>query len=79
VLAGFSPLGGVIVATGLLYALIRISQRPEPLGRGNPRSWLWGVPITLIAAITIALAVWSSWHGLFDHAVLPPPAVGGST
>jgi hypothetical protein len=79
VLASFSPLGGVNVASGLLYALIRISARPEPLGRGRLRSWAWGVPIAAVVAVTIGLAVWSSWHGLLDHPGLPAPAVGGST
>jgi len=78
VLAGFPPVGGVVVAAGLLVALIRISQRPEPLGRGSLRAWVWGVPITVLVAVTIGVAVWASWHGLFDHPVLPRPAVGGS-
>ena len=79
VLSGFSPLGGVIVAAGLLFFLLRLSERPRPLGRGRLRAWLWGVPITVLVAVTIGLAVWSSWHGLLDHAVLPAPAVGGDT
>jgi hypothetical protein len=78
ILAGFSPLGGVIVAAVLLYALVRISERPQRLGRGSLRSWGWGVPIAVVVALTIGIAVWSSWHGLLDHSVLPRPAVGGS-
>jgi hypothetical protein len=31
----------------------------------------------LLVAASVALAVWAAWHGLFDHAVLPPPAVQG--
>jgi hypothetical protein len=77
VLAGFSPLGGLIAASVLLYVLIQLSPRPEPLGFGRASSWAWGVPIGLILALTIGLAVWAAWHGLLDHSVLPPPAVGG--
>jgi hypothetical protein len=32
-----------------------------------------------MVAFTIGLAVWSAWHGLLDHPVLPPPAVGGTS
>ena len=77
VLAGFSPLGGLIAASVLLYVLIQLSSRPEPIGFGRASSWAWGVPIVLILAATIGLAVWAAWHGLLDHSVLPPPAVGG--
>jgi hypothetical protein len=76
VLAGFNPLGGLIAASVLLYVLIQLSPRPEPLGRGRASSWGWGVPIGLVAAATVALAVWAAWHGLLDHSALPPPAVG---
>jgi hypothetical protein len=77
VLAGFNPLGGLIAASVLLYALIQLSSRPEPIGRGQVSSWAWGVPIVLVVAATVGLAVWAAWHGLLDHSVLPPPAVGG--
>jgi hypothetical protein len=66
VLATFNPVAGVVAAA-------------EPLGRGRAASWAWGIPIAFVVTATIALAVWSSWHGLFDHAALPPPAVGGDT
>ena len=78
VLAGFNPLGGLIAASVLLLVLIQLSVRPEPIGLGPVGSWAWGVPIVLITAVTIGLAVWAAWHGLLDHAVLPPPTVGGS-
>ena len=77
VLAGFNPLGGLIAASVLLYVLIQLSSRPEPIGFGRASSWAWGIPIVLILAFTIGLAVWAAWHGLLDHSVLPPPAVGG--
>jgi hypothetical protein len=77
VLAGFSPLGGLIAASVLLYVLIQLSSRPEPIGFGRASSWAWGIPIVLILALTIGLAVWAAWHGLLDHSALPPPAVGG--
>ncbi len=78
VLADFNPIGGTIVASVVLYALIQLSRRPEAIGRGQRGSWVWGIPIAAIVAFTIGLAVWSAWHGLLDHAVLPPPEVGGS-
>jgi hypothetical protein len=77
VLAGFSPLGGLIAASVLLYVLIQLSPRPEPIGWGPASGWAWGAAIALVAAATVGLAVWSAWHGLLDHSVLPPPAVGG--
>jgi hypothetical protein len=78
VLAGFNPLGGLIAASVLLYVLIQVSSRPEPLGRPQASSWLWGIPIVLLSSACIGLAIWSAWHGLLDHAVLPPPTPGGS-
>jgi hypothetical protein len=77
VLAGFSPVGGFIAASVILYALIRLSKQPAPLGRPDRGSWVWGVPIALVVVATVAIAVWSAWHGLLDHAVLPAPAAGG--
>jgi hypothetical protein len=77
VLAGFSPVGGFIAAAVILYALIRLSKQPAPLGRPDRGSWVWGVPIALVVVATVAIAVWSAWHGLLDHAVIPPPAIGG--
>jgi len=77
VLAGFNPLGGLIAASVLVYGLIQLSPRPEPIGPGRTGSWAWGVPIALVAGVCVALAVWAAWHGLMDHAVLPPPAIGG--
>lgn len=77
VLAGFNPLGGLIAASVLLFALVQLSPRPEPLGRPAASSVLWAVPILLVAGATVGLAVWGAWHGLLDHAVLPAPAVGG--
>jgi hypothetical protein len=78
VLAGFNPLGGLVAASVLLYALVQLSHRPEPIGPGRAASWAWGVPIGLVVVASVGLAVWGAWHGLLDHAVLPPPTVGGS-
>ena len=77
VLAGFNPLSGLIAATALVYALVQISERPPPLGRGRASSWAWGVPIALLVAASLGIATWSAWHGLLDHPVLPPPTVTG--
>ncbi|HET6938777.1 MAG TPA: hypothetical protein VFI19_09235 [Nocardioides sp.] len=77
VLAGFNPLGGLIAASVLLYALVQLSPRPEPIGLGRPSSWAWGIPTGLLVAVTVGIATWAAWHGLLDHPVLPPPALGG--
>jgi multisubunit Na+/H+ antiporter MnhB subunit len=77
VLAGYSALGGLIAAAVVLYALVQISERPEPIGRARASSWAWGIPIGLVVAVSIGLATWSAWHGLLDHSVLPAPAIGG--
>jgi hypothetical protein len=77
VLAGFNPLGGLIAASVLLWALVQLSRRPEPLGLGRRNSWAWGVPTGLLVAATVGLAIWAAWQGLLDHSVLPPPSVGG--
>jgi hypothetical protein len=77
VLVGFNPIAGVVAAAVVLCVLVSLTEQPAPLGRGRAASWAWGIPIALVLTATIALAVWSSWHGLFDHAALPPPAVGG--
>jgi hypothetical protein len=78
VLIGFNPLGGLVTALALLYALLQLTSRPEPLGLGRRSSWAWGIPAGLLVAATVGIAVWAAWHGLLDHSVLPPPAVGGS-
>ena len=77
VMAGLNPLGGLIAASVLLYALVQLSPRPEPIGLGRPSSWAWGVPTGLLIAATVGLAVWAAWHGLMEHPALPPPAIGG--
>jgi hypothetical protein len=77
VLASFNPLGGLIAASVLLYTLIQVSSRPEPLGRPQTSSWAWSIPIVLLSGACLGLAIWGAWHGLLDHAVLPPPAPGG--
>ena len=79
VLAGFNPLSGLVAAIAVLYALVQISERPPPLGRGRAASWAWGIPIALVVAASVFIAVWSAWHGLLDHPALPPPAVAGQT
>lgn len=76
-LTGFSPLGGLLVAAVLLYAGIRVSRRPAALPRPDAGTWGWALAITVVAVATVTLATWAGWHGLMDHAVLPPPAIGG--
>jgi hypothetical protein len=77
VLDDFNPLGGLIALAAILYALVRLSERPEPIGPGQVAGWAWGGAIALVVAACVGIAIWSAWHGLMDHAVLPPPAVGG--
>ena len=78
VLAGFHPVGGVIAAAVVLYALVSLTRRPPRLGRVSRAGWAWGLPVALVVAFSIGLAVWSSWDGLLDHPALPPPAAGAS-
>jgi len=78
VLAGFSPVIGLIAAVLLFYALIQLSERPEAIGRGHRGTWAWGIPIAVVVAFTVALAVWAAWHGQFDHAVIPAPVADTS-
>jgi hypothetical protein len=77
VVAGFNPLAGLIAASALLFALIQLSPRPEPIGLGRRSSWAWGIPTGLLVAAIVGLAVWAAWQGLMDHPVLPPPTIGG--
>ena len=35
--------------------------------------------ITVLAAVSVALAIWSTWHGLLDFAPLPTPLVGAAS
>jgi hypothetical protein len=76
VLVGFSPLGGLVAASALLYGLVQLSPRPDALGLGRPSSWAWGASTALLVAATVGLAVWAAWHGLLDHAALPAPSIG---
>lgn len=78
VVAGFSPIVGFVAAVLVFYALIQLSERPAALGRGHRGTWAWGIPIAALVIFTVALAIWSAWHGLFDHPVLPPPVAGSS-
>ena len=75
-LTGFAPLGGLLAAGVLLFAGVRLTQRPAPLPRPDRGTWLWGLAIGLVVVATVVLATWAGWHGLMDHAVLPPPAIG---
>lgn len=81
VVLAFAPVAGVIAAATLTYMLIRLSSNPEPLPR-RQRSWearTWGAMIVVLTTVTVALAVWSTWHGLLDFTALPPPLTGGDT
>ena len=53
-----------------LAARSRSAAAGAAAGRGASRS-------RCVVAATVGLAIWAAWHGLLDHAVLPPPAVGG--
>jgi hypothetical protein len=80
VAAGFSPVTGALVAVVLLYVLVGSTRRPRPLGVWyEPGIWQWGLVIGFTAAASVALAIWSTWHGLLDFSALPPPASGGGS
>ena len=63
-LTGFAPLGGLLAAGVLLFAGVRLTQRPAPLPRPDRGTWLWGLAIGLVVVATVALATWPAWHGL---------------
>jgi hypothetical protein len=78
VAAGFPPVGGVIVAVGLLYLLVATTKRAAPIPTWpTPDEWRWGLVVVVTCAASVALAVWSTWHGLLDFTALPPPTSGG--
>ena len=78
--AGFSPIAGALVAAVLLYVLIASSSRtPAVPTRPTHDQWRWGLVIGFTCAASIALAMWSTWHGLLDFPALPPPASGGES
>ena len=80
VLLGFAPVAGAVAAAVLGYVLLRLSTNPEQLPRERTtESWVWGGLVGLLAVACVALAVWSTWHGLLDAPGLPPPLAGGSS
>jgi len=80
VVLGFAPVAGAVVAAVLTYVLLRLSSDPEPLpGHRDRAGWLWMVLGIALVGATVALAVWSTWHGLLDAPPLPAPTVGGAS
>lgn len=75
VVLAFAPVAGAVGAAVLVYVLVRLSENPAPLPR-RPRPWearLWAALAASLVVACTALAVWSTWHGLLDFSVLPPP------
>ena len=81
VVVGFAQVVGAVGAAVLLLVLVRLSTNPDPLQRRRRtgESWLWGGVVAALAVVTVALALWSAWHGLMDGPTLPPPLAGGGS
>ena len=77
VVLAFDAVAGAVGAAVLLYVLLRLSTDPEPLPRRHRsrESWLWTGLIAALAVTTVAVAIWSTWHGLLDFSPLPAPLV----
>jgi hypothetical protein len=73
---GFPPWAGLVAAALIGYGLIRLTGPPRALPARAGGLWPWSVVIGLVAVASIAVAVWSAWHGLLGGADLPAPAVG---
>jgi hypothetical protein len=80
VATGFPHVAGGIAAVVLLYVLVAATNRPASIPAWpTPGEWRWSLAITVTCTASIALAVWSAWHGLLDFTALPPPTAGGSS
>ena len=80
VVLGFAPAVGAVAAAAVLVVLLRLSADPEPLpSHRTSESWAWGALLGFLMAVTVALAIWSAYHGLLDGPALPDPLVGGAT
>jgi hypothetical protein len=81
VVLAFDPVAGSVGAAVLLLLLVRISSNPDPLPlpQKSRESWVWGGLITILVAVSVALSIWSTWHGLLDFAPLPTPLVGAAS
>ena len=57
------------------------STNPDPLPRRtrSRESWAWDGLVALLSVACVALAVWSTWHGLLDYSPLRAPLPGGSS
>jgi hypothetical protein len=81
VVLAFAPGAGAVGAAVLLYVLLRLSTNPEALPRPDRsrESWVWAGLVSVLVLASVALAIWSTWHGLLDFAPLPAPLVGGAS
>lgn len=81
VVLAFAPVAGAIGAAAVLFVLVRLSTNPDPLPR-RPRSrewWTWGGLLALLSVACLALAIWSTWHGLLDYSPMRAPLQGGGS
>jgi hypothetical protein len=76
----FTPLAGSIAGAALLYVLLRLSTNPERLpSTRTAESWLWGSLVGALLLASVALALWSAYHGLMEGTPLPAPLAGGAS
>jgi hypothetical protein len=63
--------GTVLAAIGIMTAVLLLWHTTDPVRPGRAW-WPWVLPAAGIV-LAVAVAVFASWHGLFDHLPLPAP------
>jgi hypothetical protein len=81
VVLAFAPVAGAVGAVVVFSVLLRVSSNPDPWPsrRRSREAWVWGGLVALLSAAAVALAIWSTWHGLLDFSPLPAPLAGGAS